>query len=783
MNFFAPREIEDDWDRPARFHPSEPQDPFGLLWVWRTVLRRKFIIAGVATVVGAFIVVSAMLQPPMYAASSLVVIKPRQEKVVDPRQDIVGDLPQQMWAIASEIEIIQSRAVMGKLVDRLGLVEQALAREEREAQAAANPGAVKAPATSTPATPPSATTAPATTADAALAADPGAIAGAEPENSLIASADPEHVAALRENLVNRVTGAITVQRRGATLAIELGARSRDPETAALWANTLAKVYLDSQVEDRLDAARRANSWLSDRLDDLRADVQAKEAAVEAYRARTGLFVASGSSLSEQQLSNVQGTVLAARADLAEKMARYQQVQDLVAAGGSPDSAADIINSSSIADLRRRELDLARQIADLQSKYQDDHPTLQNTRAQKAELEQRIQDEMRRIALSLRNEVDVSRTRLRTLEGSLGAAEGQLSSNNEALVRLRELEREATAARNQYETYLARLQQISDLDTLNLNEAQIISEATVPRAPYAPNIKLALAFAIAAGLGAGLALAFLLELFDQTISTAEEIEGKLGVPALAAIPRLSKRAFRLLGPSEQNPAGYIVDKPMSSFAEVFRVLRTTIVYSDPDRRHRVIAFTSALPEEGKTTCAICLARVAATSGQKVLVVDCDLRRRSLNETLGLEPNEGLLQVLVDEAKWRDVVVRDVYSQADFLPVAHGTQFTARDVFGSDAMSRLVEDLRREYDLVIFDCPPVLAVAESRVIAALADATIVVAGWSKTPWRAVRSTMEQLRDSGARVMGVALNSVSTAAPGPLSLGDSMYYYRSNSKYYAQ
>ena len=221
-----------------------------------------------------------------------------------------------------------------------------------------------------------------------------------------------------------------------------------------------------------------------------------------------------------------------------------------------------------------------------------------------------------------------------------------------------------------------------------------------------------------------------ELSDQSVKNAEDIDSKVGYPSVASIPTISKRMMRQMPPAERHPSGYLVGRPMSAFTEALRVLRTVIVYSKLDFSVKVVAVTSALPDEGKTTISMCLARVAAMSGQKVvIVVDCDLRKQSINDVIDIETDVGILQVLAGEAPWRSAIVRDPNSDAHVLPIA-ASGFTPRDVFGSDAMGTLIADLRAHYDLVILDCAPILAVAETRILVSQADTTLLVARAGRT-----------------------------------------------------
>lgn len=690
------------------------------------MIRRRFLImalVGVVAAVGAFSYL--MSRPQTYAATALVNVVSRQERVLD-NQGVVGDLPRETSAIDSEIEMLRSSALMRRLADAMRAID-----------------------------------------------DPDG----EPEPSQ--SADTERSRANtgeRDPLADSLSGQISVRRRGLTYVIEIVARDHDPARAQLIANTYADVYIASQIDSRIQTTERANSWLGQRLAELREDVREKESAAETFRVQSGLMAAQGSSLVETRITNVQTQVLQAQADLAESEARLQQLRQMQASGSSVDTIGSALNSGTIQSLRDREAEIARRQSDLENRYLATHPAVQSVRAEREDVERQIQAEIRRISANLANEVEVARARLRTLQSSLQQLTGELSSNSAESVRLRELEREATASRQVYEAYLRRYEEIANQDQLNMPDARLMAYAQRPTFPISPNLRLSLVMCIMLGLFLGVAAGIALELFDQSVKNADDLEAQVGVPAIASVPSISSRMMRLLPPSERTPAGYLIGRPMSAFTEALRVLRTVIVYSRLDFSTRVVAVTSAVPDEGKTTISVCLARTAAMSGQKVIVVDCDLRKQSINDIVDVYTDVGILHVLAGEKSWRDAVVRDPASDADVLPVATPS-FTPRDVFGSDAMAKLVDELRQEYDLVVLDCAPILAVAETRVIVKQADVTVIVARAGKSAVGAVRGAVQQTEAAGGKVLGVALNCVQ---PQWQSYGDSLYFHQAKSYY---
>ncbi len=266
---------------------------------------------------------------------------------------------------------------------------------------------------------------------------------------------------------------------------------------------------------------------------------------------------------------------------------------------------------------------------------------------------------------------------------------------------------------------------------------------------------------------------MVEKLSPLVQTPEDIERSLGLPVLTTIPALGGRDFDRLARPERHPGGFAVARPRSAFTESIRLLRARVARSSGNISGQIVAVASSLPREGKTTTALCLARVAAMSGKRVMLLDCDLRNGSLHVLLGCEPKQGILEVLRGDVNWRDIVGADA-SGAHVIPTT-GDCFTPEDIFGSQAMRGFLDELSSEYDLIVLDCPPVLTLAEARELAGLASSTVLVARRGKTASHALRVAYAELVAGGANVVGVALNGVNMNAPGYSSYGDPLYFSR--------
>lgn len=699
-------------------------------------LRRwRWLILGCA-LLGAGVAVALHVSAPVrFSANSTVVLLSRPDRLVETDQGSAVDDA----SLQSEMAILRSASVTGLVVDQQKL------------------------------------------------ADNGAWNNA-PKAGLIdvvtgkggAPADARAPAERRAAAIRTLTQSMSVRRVENSYAIEVQVSAPEAVQAADLTNAVVAAYLDWHRQVDGDRARLAGDWLGSRLAELRKEVEQRESLVEAYRTERGLLHAEGSTVAEQQLASAQAAVADARIKFSESNAKLKQIEDLRGSGGSVETSAAALGSQVIQALRVQESEILRRIAQLKTAYFDTHPDVQKAEAEHKDIRAAIDTELARILASVRNEVLISRNRLDASNAALAQAERQLGLNNEGIVKLRELERDAAASRKSYEDYLSQSRQTTDRESLPTTVARQVSPAVAPLSSDKPSIALVVIFGLLCGLLLSFAIIFVRHLADDKLHGASDAKRKVGRRAVVSIPNLRPNMMRSLAPAHRHPAGYLVSKPMSAYAETFRVLRKSVMPGEAARRNIVVAVTSALPGEGKTTTAWSLARAAALSGQRVIIIDCDLRRRSLTAYLRPKPEVGLSRVAADHGQLPEVIVLDTETSASVIP-AVAEDMAALDILGSDSMIQLVERLRRSYDFVVLDCPPVLAVADAITAASLADSTIIVARAEKTPAKAVRSAIMQLESAGAFVAGLALNSVQPKMAGRYSFDDSLYVEHAKRQYY--
>ena len=699
--------------------------------------RRVGLFTAVATVVCLIVLALMLGQTPVYTATANLQINTRKEQVIA-GPAVLSALDAEAAIVDTEVEVLKSPQLAAGVVDALNLTQD----PEFNARLRKSP----------------------------LAAFTRLIAPA---------AIPDHDIE-RQHVIDAVSRRLTVRRVGLTYSMAVGFTSDSPTKAARIANAFAERYLQSQLTAKFDANSQANAFLGARLEDLRRQVETADAAVSLYRIENGLLSAQGATLTEQEISVYNQQLATARAQQAEQDARLRTARSQMAAGSNGDDVGEALTSPVVQNLRAQRAAISTRVADLSVRYGPLHPDMIRARQELADIDAQIQAEIRRVVSNLDAQAQVAQQRAASVQTSLNAARGVLADNNAASVRLRELEGEAEAARAIYRAFLDRYRETRAQTGVEQADARIVSRATPPTSRSAPNLMLSIALALVLSVAAGVVAVILAARLRTGLATAEEVERKLGLTAIGAIPLASSVA----APDDQNthPIDLVLQRPLSMFAEAFRALRASIHPTNiPSRGARVVAVTSALPGEGKTTAAVCLARVSAKAGSRVLLVDGDPRRRTVTRMLGLNPAQGLTEVLRGAASWRDALVLDPASGAHVLPLSDA-EASAEDLFGSPAMESLLIELRQAFDLILLDTPPVLALADARVLAARADTVVLLARWRKTPARAVESAIRILNHSGADILGVALTQVDVKLQARQGYGDAGYHYEAYRRYYA-
>jgi exopolysaccharide transport family protein len=708
---------------PQVFAASDIEQGFDLREILSFAWRRwKFIasIVGVALLIGT---VSLMRQTPLYTATTQVLLDPQSDKVPGPaalRSDVNLDLAM----IESQMAIIRSSVFLRRVVEKEKLVSDP------------EFGSIPRPAPSIP-----------------VAARPA-----------LGDVPPDILAA-----TEALKGAVSVAA-GPGYLIVISVTSADPVRAAWLSNAVADTYLVDKLDTRFESAKRASAWLSDRLVELRNQLRTSEEAVTAFRTEHGLFQSSGNvTLNQQQLSELSGKLVEARADVAQKKARVDLLLSIEAKGGDLQSLPDISNGGALPGLRQQAATLSQQEADLLTRYGAPHPLVVNLRAQQRDIERAIAAELRRLAASIKNEYELAQSRVASIERSVQQATGQSSIDGTTAIRVRELERTVAVNKSLFEDFLQRAKITQQESTFEPREARVITPALPPGAPSYPRKTQYLAVCLVIGLLLGVAGAVAKEMLNAGFTTPTQVEEILGLPLLSSVSYMAARDLTVHGKVIPLPS-YVAIKPLSRYTESIRALRSGIQMSDVDHPPKIVQVTSTAPGEGKTTIALSLAALTAYSGHKVLFIDADLRRPSGSRFLGLQDEPGLVDLLLGQVKHEDVIRFHKNEGYWSLSAGNKTQ-NPPDLLGSDRMKLIVSSCRQTFDLVVIDTPPAGPVIDPVVVSQLCDKIVLVVRWAATARETVKYCVQQL-SGHKKVVGVVFNQVDDQQAQ--KYGRHAYYY---------
>ena len=699
---------------------SRPREILGV------VMQRLWPALAVGAAVLAVIMVILLTMPRTYVATGSLVIEPSRVNLASSSEPPQSGLPPDTSAIDTQVEVLKSPALAQRVVERLKLYDD----PEFSSGLAATP------------------------------------AGATPSRRVLAA------------VTQNVLRDLRVKRDGLTYVVEVGFASRSPAKAELLANTYMDSYLRQQLDQKIAEVSKANRELNSQVAPLREAAESTAAQVAQYKLDHGLFSAEGATMAEQEVTTLNQQIAQAKADAAGQQARLDAAMQQVRQGSGGADVSAAVNSETIMRLRQNEADASEKLAQLTTQFKPAYPQVQRAQAQLNDIRAAIQAELNRILSSVRAESQAATQRENSLLASLGAAQGGLVANGQAEVGLVALQQRADAAKQVYQAYLDRAKDVAAEGSLQQPDALIDSQAGLPLKPASPNMRLGAALAVLLGLMASACTIFITELWDRRLRSRTDVEEWLGVPFAGVVPLVQVKP----GPGrrrDQLVADELLTNRYSGFAESFRNLQAFLTFRSPRPEAKLLGITSSLPREGKTITALSLARSLALAGSRVLIIDCDLRRRGLSKIIG-HGSAGLVEVICGKAKLEEALVRDNPSGAWVLPTTSADQ-APHDLFSDRRVDRLFHDLGPHFDHIILELPPVLGLADARVLAAKADRVLYVIQWNRTPTRAAQSGLDVLHELGADVAGVILTQVNAKQQARYGYCDSSDYFSYFKEYY--
>lgn len=702
-------------------------DEIDLLQLWQTIWRRKWSILTLTLVVAMLAALVALSMTPIFKASSTLLIEQKTAKAVS-IEDIYGLEGGSSEYLQTQFELLKSRDLAERVVRELNLI----AHPEFDPRQQPEP----------------------------LIDLSGLFANLDVRKWLPMTTpeDLEESAEMTEaeifdEVVKAFMQRTTISPVMKTQLVKVGVEMADPRMAAQAANTLARGYIESQLEAKMDMTEMATTWMNERLSGLKTKLDESERRLQAFREAENLIDLEGvTTVAGGELSDTGDRLIDARRNRAEAESQYRQVASMRNGGWRRLASVPAVMSNPLIQEFKADEGRARsKVEELSRHYGPKHPKMVSARSELRSATANLRSQVEQVVASIEREYQLASANERSLQGSFNENKEQIQDIKRKEFKLRELQREVDGNRSLYDTFMTRLRETSATSDFEAVNARIVDPAVVPEDPVKPKKKLIVAIAalLAGMMVVGIVL--LLEFLNNTFKSTEDVETKLNLPVLGILPLVKGRTPGAIA----NIFKTGIDK---SFTESIRTIRTGVVLSGIDNPHKVLVVTSSIPGEGKSSVAANLAAAMAQM-EKVVLIDADMRRPTLAKSFDFPVGTpGLANLVAGTARMKDCIkVMD----DNLCVIPAGTvPPNPLELLSSKHFTRVLEILEARFDRIVVDSPPTQAVSDALVLSTHANAVIYVIKSEATTIPQAKRGIGQLLQNNAPVTGVVLNQVDIA-----------------------
>jgi len=569
----------------------------------------------------------------------------------------------------------------------------------------------------------------------------------------------------REVAVEWLKRRVRIQQQRNTSNIDITVVADEPGEAARLANLIAETYLNQRLSSNLNEVRRAISSLNQILDEKAREVEEAEDELERVREELGVTALGMSGFritaETERVRQLQADLMSFRVDMLTREARLRELENLEGEG-LINALLMSIPDRSLEMLRGQVIDAEIQMSMLLENLGPNHPDVRRVRAGLDETRNRMLMSIDGIKAGLRSDFQVSRSKVQALESELEKVEqAERDAQSRKLLPFERAERELRQRRTIHAALQARVAQEGVDVRLPRNPVEVFEPAQPPMKPFSPRWALNIALSAFVGGVFGVGLAFFIEYLDTSVKTVDDVERHLNTPVIGVIPQKVK-------PLNQ-------EGPDSPHAESYRVLRTNLQFSNKGMNGGAFAVCSGGVGEGKSTTLFNLAYVCAMMGDRVIIVDSDMRRPVQHTILGVSNRSGLSNVLLRDMPVEEAIKTTSHPNLHFLPSGR-LPSSSVGVLDSQRVRDLIQNLKSRYDYVFFDSPPIMGVSDSSIIASEVDGVLLVIQYRKYPRQMSARAKRLVENVGGTVVGVVLNNIN------ILRDDSYYYYSSYYSHYA-
>lgn len=692
---------------------------------WRVVKTHQSKIIGLAVL---FALVSALIvfsMTPIYKSTTTLLIEPNANNVVS-IEEVYGIASKDADYYATQFVILESRILIEKVIDRLGLDQHPEFLPKK---------------------------------------GEGPVASIKTWfGELLPKSEPVSTDIENENtraaLIESFRGRLSIEPLRKSHLVNIGFEANDRHLASQVVNTLALLYIENDLDSRMQMTEMATSWLTERLAVLKENLKDSEGKQQEYRESEKLVDIDGvvTTITAQQLSDLGSKLALAKQDSAVALAALNQIRSLRDKSiESLLSLPVVLEDSLVSALSEEESAASRQLQSLAKRYGQKHPKMLQANAELTDARRAIKGRVDQVISGIEKQYQVARAKERSLMASINSTKGEMQVINRKGYQLGVLEREVESNRQIYELFLKRFKETNETSGLEKTHARISDPAVPAVIPVKPKKKLIVLIATFMGLFIGILLAFLLEHLDSTLKKGADLEEKLGIAVLGLLPFLNLQKAAP-GEAALTPLKYSQQNPKSFFMESIRTIRTGVLLSGLDNPHKVIVVTSSVPGEGKSTVSMNLAS-SLSELNRVLLIDADMRHPTVAKVWGLKDGtKGLSEFIAQDGDLKACIHRvgDTNHQLYVMPSGLVPP-NPLELLSSKLFAKGLEALATKFDHIIIDSAPALAVSDALWLSSLASGVIYVVKADETPIAAAKDGVRRLLKHDAHLIGGVLNSV--------------------------
>lgn len=692
------------------------------------IMKRRTLVLSVFAVIFVLVVLYTFSRTPLYRGTTKVLIeKASSEK-------LTGNSPSRIYDpefYETQFQLIKSRAVSKRVVETLDLADNfaQLRGGDQEESVLSSIfgwfGSVK-----------------------------GLIKG------LIGDVQPvgeELASDLLTKTADRLNEDIEVRPFKNSRLVTISYMAPSPEFAALVANATAKAYIQETLEMKLESTRTELEWMNKKANEEGTKLEASEKALQSYMVANDIIsLENRMSVTPEQLSQISSQLVTAESRRKQLESLYNKVRGVV---NDPERAVTIpaiATDESLQMIRTQILQAEQNLRELAGTYLSKHPVMKKAKSDLEILKEKLNQEIARIVESIHNEYELAVSDEQNLKAQMERTKGQAQGLSERFIQYGALKREVDTNRTMYDALMMKIKEQSITEDTQPVSLWIVEEAIVSEQPVKPNKKKNILLGLIVGLMAGVGMAFFIEYLDNTIKYPEETEKALGLPVLGLISLWKETDLTI---------DQAVDKkPRSPVAESYKALRTSLMLASADGTPGRILIASAAASAGKTTTALNLSFAMAQAGNKVLLIDADMRKPRVHKALKMTNKSGLSNYLAGGKS--SILKKSSHENLDVItsgPIPPNPS----ELLSSKHMKQLLDSLSANYDVILVDSPPLLSVADARILTRVCDGTVLVVRAKQTTFDLARKATRLLSSVNAPVLGMVINA--------LDLKKSDYYYQ--------